>query len=276
MLVSARGFEFDVFQGGPDSGPAVLLLHGFPQHSGQWDKVTPRLHESGLRTVAVDQRGYSSGARPEDPADYAVAETVADALSIMDAFGIGEFQVVGHDWGAAVAWGLASTQPGRVKSLVAISVPHPSAMSAALADEESDQRRRSSYMAFFADLDQSVPGLLADDATLLKSAFRGGGMSDDEIERYIGPLRDPAALRAALSWYTAVLTGPRRKFDPVTVPTTYIWGDQDIALGRDGAEACGEYVTGDYRYVPLEGISHWVADQAPDVVAEEIVSRAWT
>lgn len=274
MVVNARGFEFETFTGGPDTGTPVLLLHGFPQHSGQWDKVTPALHAAGLRTIAIDQRGYSASARPTEPADYALTETVQDALSIMDTLGVASCHVVGHDWGAAVAWGMAADHPDHVLSLTAISVPHLSAMTAAIADDESDQRQRSSYMAFFAQLDEAVPAMLADDAKLLKSAFQGGGMSDDQIERYIGPLREPAALRAALSWYTALAAQPRKTYDPVTVPTTYIWGADDIALGRTAAEACGRFVSGDYRFVPLENISHWVPDQAPEVVAAEIIERA--
>lgn len=273
MLVSARGYEFEVHAGGPDDGPVVVLLHGFPQHSGQWHLVTPRLHAEGLRTIAIDQRGYSPGARPEDPAEYVVTEMIADTLSIMDALGVERFHVVGHDWGAAVAWGLAGDHPDRVLSLTAISVPHPTALSMALADEQSDQAQRSTYMGFFAQLDESVPALLANDGEMFKTVFMGSGLSDEEIERYLGPMRDPAALRGALSWYTAMMTQPPRSYAVVTVPTTYIWSDQDMALGEDGARACGRFVTGDYRFMEVKGISHWVPDQAPDVVAEAIVAR---
>ena len=273
MLVSARGFEFRVHAAGPDAGPPVLLLHGFPQHSGQWHKVVPALHAAGLRTIAVDQRGYSPGARPVEIADYALAEMTKDAFSIMDALGLGACHVVGHDWGAAVAWSMAGTDPRRLLTLTTISVPHLAAMAVAMADEQSDQRERSAYMGFFAQLDEAVSALLADDAQLLKSLFQGSGMTEAEVERYVAPMRDPDALRGGLSWYTAVLTQPRQKYGPVTVPTTFIWSTEDVALGPAAAHACGRFVTADYRYVELEGVSHWVPDQDPGAVAAAILDR---
>lgn len=272
MLVSTRGFEFKVHQGGPDQGPVVLLLHGFPQHSGQWKRVAPVLHGAGLRTLAVDQRGYSVGARPADPSDYAVDECVADALSIMDALNIASFHVAGHDWGSVVAWGLAAHHPGRVASLTAISVAHPNAFARAIA-VDPDQRQRSEYMGFFADLDRSEPAMLEDDAFRLRALFSGAGMTDEEIDEYVRPMFRPGALRAALSWYTAMGLRPISGLPTVTVPTTFIWGADDPALGRTSAEACGDHVSGDYRFVELAGVGHWVTDQAADAVAKEIVER---
>jgi pimeloyl-ACP methyl ester carboxylesterase len=272
MLVSTRGYEFKVHQGGPDQGPVVLLLHGFPQNSQQWGDVVPMLHDAGLRTIAIDQRGYSAGARPAEPQEYAIDECVADALSIMDALNIRSFHVVGHDWGSIVAWGLAAEHPDRVLTLTAISVAHPSAVSQALAGD-ADQRQRSEYMGFFARLDRSEPALLADDARVLRGLFAGSGMSAEEVDRYVRPMLVPGALRAALSWYTALALRPLKPYPAVTVPTTFIWGAEDLALGRLQAEACGDFVTGDYRYVPLEKISHWVPDQAPEIVGKEIVAR---
>lgn len=273
MLVSTRGYEFKVHQGGPDQGPVVLLLHGFPQSSRQWEGVLPLLHGAGLRTIAIDQRGYSAGARPSEPEEYTVDQCVADAVSIMDALNIPSYHVVGHDWGAMVAWGLAAEHPERVLSLTAISVAHPNAFAQAVAGK-TDQRERSSYMKFFADLDRSEPAMLEDDARRLRAMFTGSGMSDEEMDKYVRPMQAPGALRAALSWYTAAVHFRSLKpYPPVTVPTTFIWGTDDMALGREQAEACGGYVDADYRYVPLEKISHWVPDQAPEVVGKEIVAR---
>ncbi|HZM78752.1 MAG TPA: alpha/beta hydrolase [Candidatus Limnocylindrales bacterium] len=272
MLVSTRGYEFKVHQGGPDQGPVVLLLHGFPQNSQQWGGVVPLLHGAGLRTIAVDQRGYSTGARPTEPEEYAVDECVTDALSIMDALNVRSFHVVGHDWGAVVAWALAADHPGRVLSLTAISVAHPSAFARAIAGG-GDQRQKSEYMGFFAQLDKSEPALLANDAQVLRGLFAGSGLSDEEADKYVRPLLAPGALRAALSWYAALTLRPLKPYPPVTVPTTFIWGADDLALGREQAEACGGFVSGDYRYVPLEKISHWVPDQAPEAVGKEIVAR---
>jgi pimeloyl-ACP methyl ester carboxylesterase len=273
MIVSARGLEFEAFPEGPEDGPAVLLLHGFPQNARQWDRVTPALHEAGLRTVAVNQRGYSPGARPTDIAAYALTECVDDALSIMDGLGVARFHVVGHDWGAAVAWHLTATHPDRVRTLTAISVPHPGATSTALHANGSDQRQRSSYMRLFADLDKAVPLLLEDDAQRLKALFLGSGLGDDEVEKYVGPLRDPAALRGALSWYAAIFAHRPPMAPAVTVPTTHLWSNGDYALGRVGAEACHRFVTADYRFIELDGVTHWIPDQAPEATIEAILAR---
>jgi pimeloyl-ACP methyl ester carboxylesterase len=161
-----------------------------------------------------------------------------------------------------------------VLTLTAISVAHPAAFAKAIAGD-GDQRQRSEYMGFFAQLDKSEPALLADDAQVLRSLFAGSGMSDEETDKYVRPMQAPGALRAALSWYTAAMTvRPLKPYPPVTVPTTFLWGADDTALGREQAESCGDFVTADYRYVPLEKISHWVPDQAPEVVGKEIVARA--
>jgi pimeloyl-ACP methyl ester carboxylesterase len=273
MIVGARGLEFEVFAGGPDDGPAVLLLHGFPQNAREWDLVTPALHAAGLRTIAVNQRGYSPGARPTDVADYALTECVDDAVAIMDSLGVEQFHLVGHDWGAAVAWHLTALHPERVRTLVAISVPHPLATAVAFHDSASDQRERSSYMRFFADLERSVPLLLEDDAQRLKALFLGSGMSDEEIEKYVGLMHDPAALRGALSWYTAVFEHRPPTVGPVTVPTTHLWSNGDFALGRTGAEATKQFVAADYRFIELDGVTHWIPDQAPQATIDAILSR---
>jgi pimeloyl-ACP methyl ester carboxylesterase len=273
MLVAARGFEFEVFVEGPPDSPVVLLLHGFPQHAGEWDRVGAELRAAGLRTVALNQRGYSPGARPADPAAYAQSECIADALAVMDALGVDRFHVVGHDWGAGISWGIAEQHPDRTLSLTAISVPHFAALAEAFRDEHSDQRGRSSYMPVFAKRDRATSLLLADDAQRLKALYAGSGMSDTELDRYVAPMRDPEALRAALSWYTAFFSHPPAPMGPVSVPTTYLWSDGDFALGPDAAAACERFVTGDYRFVALEGVSHWIPDQAPAATTAAVIDR---
>ncbi len=270
--LSARGLTFDVRVDGPDDGAPALLLHGFPQHGGMWDRVAPGLHDAGLSTIAPDQRGYSPGARPAEVDAYRMSECVADALSILDMLVNGRpVHVVGHDWGAVVGWRLAAEYPERVRTLTAISVPHPAAMrSAMLTDPE--QRERSAYMELYADVPKAVDMLLDDDAAGLRDLFEGSGLPARVVASYVGPMRDREALAAALSWYAAmrlerVPTGAAR------VPTTFVWGSFDFAVGRTAARACGEHVASDYAFVPLDGVSHWVPDQAPRVVVDAVVRR---
>jgi pimeloyl-ACP methyl ester carboxylesterase len=269
VRVAARGLVFDVWAGGPPDGPPVLLLHGFPQHAGEFARVVPALWAAGLRTYAVDQRGYSPGARPAGVEAYRMAECVADALSIMDELGIGAAHVVGHDWGAVVVWHLAARHPDRVRTLTAISVPHPLAMAVALA-EDPDQRERSAYVNLFReDGGRAETMLLEDGARRLRRLF-----TPVDPEAYVVRLLDPDALTPPLNWYRALSQDDLAGLGPVTVPTTYLWSDGDVAIGPTAARVCAEHVAADYRFVPLPGVSHWIPDEAPDTVSEVVLARA--
>ncbi|MET8123870.1 alpha/beta fold hydrolase [Micromonospora sp. NPDC005291] len=272
MRVDARGFTFEVTTGGPADGVPVLLLHGFPQHSGEWDDVVPALHAGGLRTYALDQRGYSPGARPTAVADYRIPELVADVVAVLDALGLDAVHLVGHDWGAIVAWAVAAQHPDRVRTLTGVSVPHPAAMAHALATD-GQQKARSSYIALFRKPGKAEKVLLAWNATALRKLL--GGVGDaSRVDRYANPMREPGALTVALNWYRAMSRADLAAVGPVAVPTTYVWSDRDVAIGRTAAEACAANVTGDYRFVQLTGVSHWIPDAAPGLLAEAILARA--
>ncbi|MGC4770327.1 alpha/beta fold hydrolase [Micromonospora sp. DT44] len=271
MQVDARGLTFEVRTDGPSDGVPVLLLHGFPQHSGEWDEVVPPLHAAGLRTYALDQRGYSPGARPAEVAGYRIPGLVADAVAVLDALGLDAVHLVGHDWGAIVAWAVAAAHPQRVRTLTAVSVPHPAAMAHALATD-GQQKARSSYIALFRKPGKAEKVLLAWHATALRKLL--GGVGDAaRVNRYADPMREPGALTAALNWYRAMSRADLAAVAPVAVPTTYVWSDRDVAIGRTAAEACAANVTGDYLFVPLAGVTHWIPDAAPAALAEAVLAR---
>jgi pimeloyl-ACP methyl ester carboxylesterase len=267
---TGNGLVFNVAEQGDPNGSPVLLLHGFPQTHRAYDALAARLVPRGLRLIAPDQRGYSPGARPADAAAYAMHELVGDAARILDAYGIDSADVVAHDWGSAVAWSLASTRPERVRTLTAVSVPHPRAMSDALRDATSGQRERSSYMQLFRMVGKAEELLLEDDAKRLRAMFEP--LSDATAEPHVRALSDPATLMAALSWYRA----PQKELAALpeaTVPTTFVWSTGDPAIGRAAAEGCALYATGSYRFVVLDGISHWIPEQAPDALADAVLDR---
>ncbi len=255
---------FDARVAGPADGPLVLMLHGFPQSSFEWRHQMPVLAALGFRVVAPDQRGYSEGARPPQVADYAIPRLVADVVGLADALGHERFHLVGHDWGAAVAWFTALLHPDRVVSLVPISVPHPLAFSQALADPGGEQARMSGYMDMFRS-DSAEVVFLRDDAAFLRGIYDGAGLSEQEVQEYVDLLGSPEALGAALNWYRAMGlptgTGP---LTPIRMPTMFIWSTEDAALGRQGAELTARFVEGPYRFEVLEGVSHWVPEEAPD------------
>ena len=261
--VAVGGFVFRVRAAGPSDGPLVLLLHGFPQSSREWMAQLAALGGAGYRAVAPDQRGYSPGARPEGVEHYRMASLVADVLAVADDMGGHQFHLVGHDWGAAVAWQVAGRYPERVRTLTAVSVPHPFALTAAMRSTSGDQGARSSYMAEFRDDSGAVEAaLLADDAERLRTMF--GDLPAAAADEYVGLLREPGALTAALNWYRAVGREDVLGIGPVTSPTLYVWSDGDSAIGREAASACGQHVDGPFRFEVVEGVDHWIPEKAPD------------
>lgn len=264
---------FDVRVDGPDDGRPVLLLHGFPETSLSWAAVTPLLSEAGLRTYAPDQLGYSPGARPTDVGAYALPNLAQVTADLMTALEIPRADVVGHDWGANAAWALAAWHPDRVRSLTAVSVPHPGAFTAAYrADPE--QKERSAYIRLFWQEGKAEEVLLADDARRLRRMLGSRaetGIPEDAVEEYVAVLSAPGALTAALNWYRAMDSGTR--VERVDVPTTYVWSDDDVAIGRTAAEGCAEFVIGDYRFVELPGVTHWIPEQAPRELAAAVLDR---
>lgn len=271
--VDAGGLTFDVWTTGPQTGEPVLMLHGFPETAASWRPVAPALTAAGLRLIAPNQRGYSPGARPMQVEAYATDRLVADAVALLDAYGLGSAHVVGHDWGAAVAWPLAASHPDRVRTLTAVSVPHLAAYGWALR-EDPDQQERSSYIGLFRTPGRAERLLLADGALRLRSMF-GDVVPPELLDLHVGALGDPEALTAALSWYRAM--GSALESTPhVGVPTTYVWSTEDEAVGRAGAERCGEFVDGPYDFVVLDGVSHWIPEEAPTALSEAIIARTQT
>jgi pimeloyl-ACP methyl ester carboxylesterase len=273
MQVDVGDLTFDVRAEGPVDGPPILLLHGFPETSLSWTAVMPLLATAGLRIYAPDQLGYSPGARPGEVDAYAMPNLAQVTADLMTALDLPTAHVVGHDWGANVAWTLAAWHPDRVRTLTAVSVPHPAAYTAAFrADPE--QKERSAYIRLFWQEGKAEEVLLADGARRLRRMLgteAETGVPPEAVDEYVAVLSAPGALTAALNWYRAMSSGPR--VDPVGVPTTYVWSDGDVAIGRTAAEACGDFVTGDYRFVELHGVTHWIPEQAPGQLATAILAR---
>jgi pimeloyl-ACP methyl ester carboxylesterase len=269
LLLPVGDLRFDAVATGPADGRTVLLLHGFPQTSWSWRRVWPALAGAGHRVVAPDQRGYSPGARPDGVEAYRMPALVADVVGMLDVLGVERADVVGHDWGAAVAWQLAGRHPERVRTLTAVSVPHPLAFVQALTSDE-DQRRRSLYMRDFAR-PGSEHQLLADDAAGLRGLF--GGVPDVDVEHVLATLGEAEVLRRCLDWYAAQSREDAVGLGPVTAPTLYVWSDQDVALGRTAAVATERHVGAPYRFVELTGVSHWVPEQAADRLAPLVLEH---
>ena len=264
------GLTFDVLDEGPRDGKPVVLLHGFPERSSTWRLVAPILHEAGLRTIALDQRGYSPGARPRRRRDYKVSNLVGDVVALIEK--VGEpVHLVGHDWGAAVGWAVTLRRPDLLRSWTAVSVPHPAAFARAM--KTKSQRRRSRYMLFF-----NVPVLPELSARRAGGRFdqsmSRAGMTSEEVARFRDEIVEYGALPHALGWYRALPLLKAGETDhKATVPTTFVWSDRDIAITRSGAEATAKWVDAPYQFLELPGVSHWIPTQAPDDCAAAIIER---
>ncbi|HEX3778882.1 MAG TPA: alpha/beta hydrolase [Pseudonocardiaceae bacterium] len=255
---------FDAIAAGPEDGRGVLLLHGFPEAGIEWTEQVDALGAAGCRAVAPDQRGYSPGVRPEDVRDYQLVDLVGDVLAIADALGWQRFDLVGHDWGAAVAWQVAGDHPQRLRTLTAVSVPHPTPFGEALREDE-DQQLRSQYIQLYRSSGGNAEKkLLAEDALALRRAF-DNKIPPSHLAEYLTRLREPGALTAALNWYRANplqrLTAP-----VITVPTLYVWSTEDVAIGSTAALATESHVSAAYRFEMVEDISHWVPEEAPETM----------
>jgi pimeloyl-ACP methyl ester carboxylesterase len=272
ICITVGELMFDGLAAGPGGGEPVLLLHGWPEFADCWRPIMQALAEAGYRTIAVDQRGYSPGARPFNVTDYTLDRLVADTLSFADQLQWTTFHLIGHDWGGMVAWTLAGDHPDRLRSLSVLATPHPVALSTEAATDEA-QYHRLDYVRFFRQ-----PGgvaeamLLANGAERLRAAY-GDHIAPELVDANIERLSRPGTLTATLNWYRAVAEDLTVWAERIRTPTLYIWGDQDVALGAGAAQRTSDYVDAPYRFHILKGRSHWLPEQSPDLIVPLLVDH---
>lgn len=251
--------------------PLVVLLHGFPVTSAMWLDLIPPLVNAGYRVVAFDQRGYSPQIRPQAVSQYAVSEMVDDVFAMVEAIGSKQFHLVGHDWGAAVGWGAVLAKPDQIISWTPLSIAHPAAFGAALQNDP-DQQSKSSYFSLFSA--SWIPETLFsfNQFAALKAIY--GNMRAEKVDEYINVFREPGALTAALNWYRAMAIDTQigDQSMEVTVPTLFIWGNQDDAVGRLGTELMADYMKGPYSIIELDA-GHWLLSEKPEQVIGPVVGH---
>ncbi|GIE78526.1 alpha/beta hydrolase [Actinoplanes philippinensis] len=271
---SRDGMRFAVVDEGPVGAETVVLLHGFPQSARSWSGVSRPLLAAGYRVIAPDQRGYTPQARPRSRRAYRLHELVADVVALIDAAGAGRVHLVGHDWGGGVAWMVAATRPDRLHTLTAVSAPHPRAVVTAMLT--SGQAWQAWHVGFFQLPWLPEAAIRARGGRLAVAMLERSGLDAGRARAYADRLvADPDGLAAALRWYRAMPLDTRVGLSAgaVTVPTTYVWSTDDIAIGRRAAESTGRWVTGPFDFKVLEGVSHWIPEQAPDALAAYILDR---
>ncbi len=261
------GYTFPVTDAGPIDGEIVVLLHGFPQTSKSWVPVCERLNASGYRTLVFDQRGYAPTARPRGRRAYRMSALVSDVAALIDAIGA-PVHLVGHDWGAAVAWSAAARYPGLVRTLTAVSVPHPSAFLGSMLI--SSQILRSYYIGLFQI--PWLPEFMCRYPRLVNKMLGGTGMTSEQVAQVQTDIIDSGALTPSINWYRAMPFASPKYARKVSAPTTYVWSTGDTALSRRGATLCARFVTGPYRLEITDG-SHWIPEEKPELLHDLIVDR---
>jgi len=257
--ITGDGVELAVLDQG--EGPAVLLLHGFPDSAELWRHQIPTLVDAGFRVVAPDLRGFGDSDKPADIEAYRVGKSVSDLTKVLDALEIESTHVVGHDWGAGVAWAFALMAPQRLEKLAVLSVGHPS------VPKSMAQREKSWYMLLF-QFPEAEEILRKDNWALLREWMATHPELDAAIER----LAKPGALTASLNWYRANMHPSRELQDAppppsATVDTLGVWSDGDRFLVEEGMKGSGEYVDGSWRYERIDGAGHWMQLDAPERVS---------
>ena len=268
--VSTNGIALNVARAGPEDGPLVILLHGFPEFWYGWRHQIGPLAEGGHRIMAPDQRGYNTSDKPEGITRYTVDELVGDVIGLIDSTGRERATLIGHDWGGIVAWWAALRYPGRVDRVAVLNAPHPVVMVRNLWGNPAQMLR--SWYAFFFQLPGIPEALFRRSnwraaARALVTTSRPGTFSTDDLRRYRRAWSEPGAFRSMIHWYRAAMRArPRTPADArIRVPTLLIWGTRDRFLGPELARPSTD-LCDDGRLEFIEGASHWVQHEEADRV----------
>ncbi len=263
-----------VVEDGPEDGPPVLFLHGFPEFWWSWHHQIDALAKKGFRAVAMDLRGFGDSDKPPDVADYSLAGIIADVTAVIDTLG-GRAAVVSHDWGGALGWAYATFVPDHVERLVVMNAPHANAYRD--LSSHLDQLQASWYMFFFQFEGIAEEVLSRNDFALLKSWFYDTAtvkLPDDDVARLVEAIAKPGALTAGLNWYRAnvppasYLADERLELPPITAPTMLVWALDDAYLTYELGRRAGAFVSGPFVLQALPDSGHWLQQERPEEINE--------
>ncbi len=273
--MATNGIELHAVEAGPEDGELVVLLHGFPEFWYGWRKQIGPLAAAGYRVLVPDQRGYNTSDKPRRARDYNMDLLAMDILGLVDALGCERFHLVGHDWGAVIAWFMALRHPERLHGLTVLNVPHPLVMRKFMLSTWA-QMKKSWYIFFF-----QLPWLpefyyrrknfrIGDLA--LRFTSRKGTFSTDEIDLYRQAWAQPGALRGMINWYRASMRHPpERGGSPrIQVPVRMLWGVQDRFLGHEMIEPSLQ-LCDDGSARRFEEATHWLQHEEAEAVNAELL-----
>ena len=278
----ASGIELDVVDVGPRAAPVLIFLHGFPESHRTWRHQIAHFADR-FRCIAPDQRGYRGSSKPQEVEAYTPDKLIGDIFQLADALDVAEFTIVGHDWGGAIAWGVAigGQMNGRVTRCIIANAPHPAIFQKLLFTNEH-QRKSSQYMRGFRDpandalvREHGLAGILMKEVKW----DRPSQMEPDERDRLLAEWQDRDAAFGMLNWYRgspvnvppldAPYALPERWTPPpipkLTIPTLVIWAMDDLALPPENLEGLDEVVE-DLTIARVPDCGHFVPWEAPDKV----------
>jgi epoxide hydrolase 4 len=276
ITVKTNEVNLHVVVAGPQNGKPVVLLHGFPEFWRGWLKQLEPLAATGYRVIVPDQRGYNLSDVPKNVSAYALDELTKDIIGILDHFGIEQTYLVGHDWGAAVAWTVAIQYPERVKKLGILNVPHPAVMMKFIG-KSPKQMLKSWYIAFF-----QIPGLadwlmglgnFAGAIKMLNASGKPSTFSEADLDEYRKAYAKSGGLTGMINWYRAMA-----RFRPamprdvrLEMPVRILWGKNDIALSAEMAEQSLKYCKNG-ELIFFENATHWLQHDEPEQINKHLTT----
>ena len=280
-FIEANNIKLHVVTDGPTNGTPVILLHGFPEFHYGWRKQVPALAEAGFHVITPDQRGYNLSDKPKGVSAYRLENLAKDVIGLLDHYGIQKARLVGHDWGAVVAWHVAIHYPERLEKLAILNVPHPDVMVQFML-KKVEQRKKSWYVFFF-QIPWFVEWVLSKDdyhnmARMLYGSGRKSTFNRADIAEYKKAWSQPGALSAMLNWYRSIvresvkgiLRFKRTQERRVKVRTLMMWGMNDVALSHEMAQPSIE-LCDDGKLICFEKATHWVQHDEADEVNKNLI-----
>lgn len=280
--VTASGLRFHVAEHGPEDGPLVLLLHGFPEFWWSWRHQLVALGEAGFHAVAPDLRGYGGTDKP--PRGYDAYTLASDVAALIRALGAQDAYIVGHDWGGVLAWATATLHPRTVNRLGIVSIPHPLRMAQALRGDRA-QIAMSSYIGFFQTPKAPENRLVSGDlVSELLHRWGGPDFPDAETEaRCRQAMAIPAVAHCALEYYRwsvrSLIRPSGRRYQKllaagVQVPVLQLHGALDGCIRTETVHGSGAYAHAGYELQVFDDLGHFPHEEAPELVSELLLGHA--
>jgi pimeloyl-ACP methyl ester carboxylesterase len=281
QFIQTNNINLHVLTDGPENGTPVILLHGFPEFSYGWRKQIPALTEAGFRVIVPDQRGYNLSDKPGGVSSYDVNILAQDIIGLFDHFGIEKAKLVGHDWGAVIAWTVALNHPERLEKLAILNVPHPDVMMRFIL-ENSEQRKKSWYVFFF-QISFFVEWMLSRNdfhnlARMLVGSGRKSTFTKDDIVEYKKAWSQKGALTGMINWYRAIVRRSVKNFFQrksisarrVTLPVLMLWGKRDVALSHEMVQPSID-LCDNGKAIFFDKATHWVQHDEADEVNKQLI-----